>query len=81
MANTQKIDYGYYDSHDFGEDMLEAEKNGKLYTASELGCSNAFEAGRKLLAMKSAKEKTAVPVGVVTEVKERAAGVLAMLAE
>ena len=74
MANTQKFDYGYYDSHDFGEEMLEAEKNGELHTASELGCSNAFEAGSKLLAMKSAKKKNenTIAINIAPKIRRRA---------
>lgn len=74
MAKGEKIDYGYYDSHDFGDEMLEAKKNGKLHTASSLGCSNAFEAGRKLLAMKASKKNNedVVTIHITPKIRKRA---------
>ncbi len=77
MPNTRKTDYDYYDSHDFGDEMLEAEKRGELHTAADLGCSNAFEAGRKILAMKAAKNKSEtvsvqLPKPLVVAIKRQA---------
>jgi hypothetical protein len=76
MAKSKKNELSYYDSHDFGDEMLEAKKNGELYTPADLGCSNVFEAGRKLLAMKSAKKKSenirVIPLGLTPKICKRA---------
>jgi hypothetical protein len=42
------IDYEYYDTHDFGDEMLEAREKGELYTLANLGCTGFHEVCRKL---------------------------------
>ncbi|MCL2282100.1 MAG: hypothetical protein FWC26_02155 [Fibromonadales bacterium] len=74
MAKAEKIDYDYYDSHDFGDEMLEAKKKGELHTVAELGCSDAFEAGRKFLSMKTAKNKNEnfIVINLTPKIRKRA---------
>jgi hypothetical protein len=72
MNKKSGIDPEYYETHCFADDLVEAKKNGNLIITQP--GENTLEAIKRHM---QAKEKTAVPVGVVTEVKER----LLMVAE
>jgi hypothetical protein len=72
----------YFDEHqeETEAEFKRAKAQGKVYTLDELGCSDAFEAGRKILAMGAAKKpKTEhkvysfrLPVFVISELKKKA---------
>jgi predicted DNA binding CopG/RHH family protein len=67
----------HYDSI-AGTEAEKSEWSDKTYTLEELGCSNGFEAGRKILAMKSAKKKSEsiisiqLPKPLIATIKRRA---------
>ena len=72
----------YFDEHqeETEAEFERAKAQGRVYTLDELGCSDAFEAGRKILAMGAAKKpKTEhkvysfrLPVFVISELKKKA---------
>ena len=72
MSKKSGIDPEYYETHCFADDLAEAKKKGNLIIAQP--GENTIEAIKRHL---QAKKKTTVsmrlPVGVVKEVKERAA--------
>jgi hypothetical protein len=72
----------YFDKHqeETAAEFERAKACGEAYTLNELGCSDAFEAGRKILAIKAAKKGKAeqkiysfhLPVFVVNGLKKKA---------
>jgi len=76
MSKKSGIDPEYYETHCFADDLVEAKKKGNLIITQP--GENTLEAIKRHM---QAKEETAVPVGVAEEAKERAVGVLAMVAE
>jgi predicted DNA binding CopG/RHH family protein len=72
----------YFDEHqeETEAEFEQAKASGEAYTLAELGCSDAFEAGRKLLTMRASKKAKGerkmysfrLPVFVVAGLKEKA---------
>jgi predicted DNA binding CopG/RHH family protein len=69
---AKEIDPTYYETHDFGEDFFEAEKNGTLIVPQP--GENVLDAIKRYKKEQKAVSVTArVPAGIVNKGKERAA--------
>ena len=72
-VNISKEELDYYENHDFGEDIREAEKNGTL-VVSEGPWEETVKAVKAKMAANATKAITIrVPVRVIERYKKRAA--------
>jgi hypothetical protein len=72
MRKKKEIDPTYYETHDFGDELMEAKKNGTLLVTLPGEC--ALDAIKRYKKEQKAVSVTArVPAGIVNKGKERAA--------